>query len=208
MTTSKLADESRRLFGPERFTAGIGLLRPFYEGRVSPVDSSCAARFSRDGHDSSGYYVVAAMRESENYDRFSDIFYMDAGYGFVLRKGDIPIAITSFGFLSDRLIYVVQIQGRKTEGREGDEHLQKAYEEIQKVRWQQVLLSPVVDWSRDNGIAQVRVQSAKKNKFYNIEPTTAKGRKFNERLETHYDGTARSLGFKLSEDESYYYLDL
>ena len=208
MSTGALADESSRLFGPGRVITGMALLRPFYEGRVSPVDGTCAARFSRNGHNGSGYHVAAVMRESKSYDAFSDIFYMDAGYGFVLHKENIPIAITSFGFLSDRLIYVVQIQGRKTEGREGDAYLQRAYEEIQKVRWQQLLLSPVVDWAGDRGVAQVRLQPAKKNKYYNIEPITAGGRKFNERLETHYDGTARSLGFAFNENESYYYLDL
>ncbi len=186
------------------------LFESFYDCQLDPA---YAERFSKDGH-KLYHYSVTAYILPDNEVWLTDgsgeinIFYSDSKYGFVLESQQIPIAAIAFEIQSDVVIYVNQIQGRNTKIRGKPEELQLVYKELQKVRWQRLLLSYLTDWARAHGAAQVRVHPAKKNQYYYPYARNEHEQKLNERLETHYDATARSLGFTLSDDEEYYYLDL
>ena len=162
------------------------------EPKSEIIDPSYVASFSRNGHELPAYHIRSLTSVAQRH------FVTDGSYTFTLEEHK-PIAVIAFDFLSHGIMYVKQIQGGI-----GSE------EQLQKIRWQRLLLSYLVDWARSAKASQVRVQPARRNKYYNNGPEEdqASKKQLNERLETHYDSTAKSLGFILSDDEEYYYLDL
>ena len=175
----------------------IYLFEPFYSRQVTQIDPSYVRTFSRNGSDLPIYSVCATTREywdcSHGWgDPPYEKIYFDDDFAFILNTGT-ALATIGFNIKDNGDIFVSQIQGAKG----NKEHLQK-------IRWQQLLLSYLIDWARESDSKQVRVRPAKRNKYYHHTPKEDFNHKLNERLQTHYDGTARSLGFEVNEDGDFY----
>ena len=104
-----------------------------------------------------------------------------------------PVAVLGFDIIGD-VVHVSQIQGRL-----GAAQLPEG--------WEKDLLRSGIEWSQESGYRQIQVISAESG-FYWRKPDTPEKQAHNKRMEMRYNATAQELGFQLSSDRSYYYLDL
>lgn len=110
-------------------------------------------------------------------------------YAIILRfRGDIDIALAGFTE-SQAVIDCLQIQGRRG-----------CYRELTPLRWGKLLLQKTVDIARAAGADAVRVVSGRFIDTTDAETCT--------RLIHRYDENAASLGFRFSEAQNRYVLDL
>lgn len=121
----------------------------------------------------------------------------DTNYRLLLRKYGETIACIGFDIDDDGALMVKQIQGVTAEANPSF-----FIEALAPIRWEKIFLRILVDWDREFGFHQVRVQRAEDNAHYNPEELVVDvgdASKYQMRLKTRYNGTAKKVVLDLMQ---------
>jgi hypothetical protein len=195
-------EEALKLFTPQgtRYAISSSQIAPFLKKTRSPAV---------DPED----FAVVLVLNSNGGHRWGvkpwEAWYFDAPYALILEHKSISIAILGFEVSMDQVITVKQIQGahltatNPAASKEKIEMVQSAAKAVlPALRWEKLLLELICDWAFSNGFNEVRVQSAKKSRWYNTFAPKEQAEK-NLRLHVRYDVTPLRMGFVPAADGGY-----
>lgn len=171
-------------------------------------------------------FLFGSKNGSWAQDERWNTFYLDAPYNFILLYENSGIGVIGFEtydhnpfwfyqkYICRRenpdnnhfpcpIITIIQIQSTSLNPLHVLKEKSKSVRELAKkcfeyIKWERMLLHFLVGWAFENGFKEVRVQCAKKNKWYN--PNDKERCK---RMYMRYDITPLRMGFRQSENKDY-----